>query len=473
MSDAELPKGWVWATLGDIASWGSGGTPKSGVTQFYGGDIPWVVSGDLNDEPIYSTTSTITTEGLDSSSAKWVPEGSVLIAMYGATIGKLAVTGRPLTTNQAVAFATPHKALIDKRFMFWYLRSQRDVLRKAGKGGAQPNISQTILKAWPIPVPPLAEQHRIVEAIEGHISRLDVAQSSLTVSARRSAKLLQRLASVAVAIDATTAHTTTLGAVASVVKNGIFISRPGSEPIGVPILRIGAVRPLRLDTTDIRYTGLQDNSEELSGSLLNAGDLLFTRYNGNPEYVGACAVVPDATGSLTYPDKLIRVVVDRQVVLPEYAALACSAGAARQYIRQRVKTTAGQAGISGRELKSVPLVLPSVEEQQRRVRQYQAAAEAIGMLQGGIERASIRSLHLRNALLHRAFSGQLVPQDPADEPASVPLGRIRTKREAQDDKPKRAVRRPRKTVTADAPPPPPASTTSSSPANAVQQELPL
>ena len=158
---------------------------------------------------------------------------------------------------------------------------------------------------------------------------------------------------------------TTLGELAISVRNGIFVSRPGSDPSGVPILRIGAVRSLRLDIDDIRYTGLTSDDPAIDGSLLRPGDLLFTRYNGNPEFVGACAIVPTEVGDLTYPDKLIRVVIDEQLALPSFVALACAGGASRSFIRSCVKTTAGQAGISGRDIRAVPIPLPPIGEQRR------------------------------------------------------------------------------------------------------------
>src|SRR5206468_2698975 len=112
-------------------------------------------------------------------------------------------------------------------------------------------------------------------------------------------------------------------------------------------------------------------------ALLAGGDLLYTRYNGNAELVGACAVVPGDAGALTYPDKLIRAVPDRQRVDPSFLALACTFGAGRQQIRSSVKTTAGQAGISGRDLKSVMIRVPELEIQRRVVSSMAARLEDI------------------------------------------------------------------------------------------------
>ena len=109
------------------------------------------------------------------SSAKLFPVGSVLVAMYGATIGKTAILGIPATTNQACASARCNDTL-DNKYLFYYLRSQKDSFIAKGKGGAQPNISQDIIKSHPIPLPPLAEQERIVEQIENLFAKLDEAK---------------------------------------------------------------------------------------------------------------------------------------------------------------------------------------------------------------------------------------------------------------------------------------------------------
>lgn len=156
-------------TLAEVAKWGSGGTPKAGTAAFYGGDIPWAVIGDLNDGDVFSTEKTITQLGLESSSAKLVDVGTILIAMYGS-IGKMGIARVPMATNQAIAFAVPNETLITSGYLYWYLVSQREVFLASGKGAAQQNISQTILKEWPIAVPPLEEQNRLVELIEDRLS---------------------------------------------------------------------------------------------------------------------------------------------------------------------------------------------------------------------------------------------------------------------------------------------------------------
>ena len=185
-----LPEGWKKLSLGEVAKWGSGGTPTAGNAKYYDGDIPWAIIGDLNDTVVSKTAKYITKLGLENSSAKMVPVGAILIAMYGS-IGKLGIAGIPMATNQAIAFAVPDESIVLAPYLFYYLRSQRELLLWNGKGATQQNISQTLLKSWEIPIPPLAEQHKIVELLEDHLSRLD-ASVSLADAMEKQSNVLRR-----------------------------------------------------------------------------------------------------------------------------------------------------------------------------------------------------------------------------------------------------------------------------------------
>lgn len=171
----KLPKNWCWTRMQEIAQWGSGGTPSRKVSEYYNGDISWVKTGELNDDYIFATEEHISQEAISHSSAKIYPPDTVVIAMYGATIGKVGILGIPAATNQACACAIV-KPSTDYKYLFYYAQSQKDDFIKKGKGGAQPNISQEIIKFHQFPLPPLAEQRRIVDRIESLFAKLDEAK---------------------------------------------------------------------------------------------------------------------------------------------------------------------------------------------------------------------------------------------------------------------------------------------------------
>jgi len=168
----DVPEGWVWTTLGEVGTWQSGGTPSRSNKTYYGGNIPWLKTGELNDGLISYIPESITEEAVANSSAKINPTGSVLIAMYGATIGKLGILTFPATTNQACCACIEFNAII-QLYLFYFLLSQRNEFIAKGGGGAQPNISKEIIVNTFIPLPPLSEQQRIVMEIEKWFALID------------------------------------------------------------------------------------------------------------------------------------------------------------------------------------------------------------------------------------------------------------------------------------------------------------
>ena len=171
-----IPEKWKWVKLENLGKWKSGGTPSRSHREYYeNGTIPWLKTGDLNDGVIKSVGEYITNSGLENSPAHINPAGSVLIAMYGATIGKVGILQFPCATNQACCACVLKENICDQWYLFYFLLSQRKNFIALGAGGAQPNISRTkIVNSW-IPLPPLEEQHRIVAKLNeliGSISQL-------------------------------------------------------------------------------------------------------------------------------------------------------------------------------------------------------------------------------------------------------------------------------------------------------------
>ena len=159
-----IPDSWAWCRMRAIGIWGAGSTPAKGNPNYYRGNVLWLRTGELNNSVVYDTEIKITQKALEECSLRMNKVGDVLIAMYGATIGKVAIVGKEMTTNQACCACTPIGVF--NWYLFYFLMASQQYFIKIGEGGAQPNISREKLISHLIPIPPIAEQMRIVEKLK-------------------------------------------------------------------------------------------------------------------------------------------------------------------------------------------------------------------------------------------------------------------------------------------------------------------
>lgn len=187
----KLPEGWVWCRLGDIFSTTSGGTPTKGNHRYWKGEITWYKSGELNDSYLkVESKEKITEIGLCESSATLFPTGTLLIAMYGATAGKLAILGREATTNQAVCGFYKNDNVLTQ-YLFDFLLSNRSKMIKESWGMSQPNISQTYLRNFYFPLPPFHEQEVIVEKTQALKQKCKALGDEIKTSEANAQMLMQ------------------------------------------------------------------------------------------------------------------------------------------------------------------------------------------------------------------------------------------------------------------------------------------
>jgi type I restriction enzyme, S subunit len=200
----------------------------------------------------------------------------------------------------------------------------------------------------------------------------------------------------------------TLGELLLGLRNGIFVSRPGSEKTSRPILRISAVRPMDLRNDDVRYVPESAEVSNADDWYVQKDDLLFTRYSGNPEFVAACARVRTELPNTLYPDKLIRGRVIPGLVDPGYLEAMVSAPQSRAVIRGLIKTTAGQVGISGRDIRSIPIPLAPYVEQVRIAATIEEQFSRLDAGNSSLRRAERNLKRARVAILDAAISGKLL-----------------------------------------------------------------
>ncbi|MCK8467823.1 restriction endonuclease subunit S [Microbacterium sp. KSW4-16] len=384
-------------TLGEIAEWGSGGTPKRAVAEYFGKGTPWLSIADLNDGLVTSAKESLTPAGIANSSAKIVPEGTIFVAMYGS-IGKLGIAGAEMATSQAIAFAKPEEKLVDTRFLFQYLLAQRPKLQNLGRGGTQMNIGQGDLKAWPIPLPQLPEQRRIASILD---------QADAIRTKRR--QVLAHLDSLAQAIFrdmfGDLSDTQPLSELVTEFRYGTS-SRSG--PTGNPTLRIPNIVSGGINHAEIKTVSVRDS--ELSRLVLRDNDLLFVRTNGNPDNVGRCAVftqsaVADAgygESPWIFASYLIRARL-RDGAAAAFVATFLTTPAGRKHLRDRSKTSAGQYNINIDGIGSVPV---PVSDRARQV-EFSARIEQLDSRRARLRAALAADNELFASLQSRAFRGEL------------------------------------------------------------------
>ena len=422
----KLPENWCWTRMQEIAQWGSGGTPSRKVSEYYNGDISWVKTGELNDDYIFETEEHITQEAISHSSAKIYPTDTVVIAMYGATIGKVGILGTPAATNQACACAIV-KPSTDYKYLFYYAQSQKDDFIKKGKGGAQPNISQEIIKFHQFPLPPLAEQHRIVDRIESLFAKLDEvkekAQAVVDSFETRKAAILHKAFTGELTAKWREEHgvgmeswkTHELAECFEIVSG--IQKTPARSPKDnpVPYLTVANVYRGRIDLSDIRY--FEVTSKEVEKLKLQDKDILIVEGNGSGNEIGRCAIWHNELPLCIHQNHIIRMRRKTADILPEYALHYLNSEAGKSIIRERSKTTAGLFNLSAGKIKTIPLPMASLDEQSEIIHLIDSLLEKEQWTKEAAEAVLDQIELMKKSILARAFRGELGTNDPSEESA--------------------------------------------------------
>lgn len=390
---------WLTVPIANFCKTGSGGTPsRAELTRYYGGHIPWVKSGELKDDVLNATEEHITNEALAESSAKLVPAGAVLVAMYGATVGKTSILGVEATTNQAICHLLPNKKVADARFVWYALRAKLLELLSRRVGGAQPNISQQIIRNTFVSLPPLSEQHRIVELLD----QADALRKKRALADERAARILPALFIKMFGDPATNPmewERNQLETVINETQYGTSV-KANTEGNGVVVLRMNNIDTAGyLNLRDLKYIVLQD--EELHRQRLEAGDILFNRTNSK-ELVGKTGLWHETMEAVA-ASYLIRVRVNRKRVLPEFVWAYMNTPFMKQMLFDKARRAIGMANINATELRSFPIIIPDIEVQ----RSFAAKLTNLNSLNERRTDAREKINQLFNTLLHRAFSGEL------------------------------------------------------------------
>ena len=350
----------MMARLGDLYQITSGGTPSRKQLDYYqDGTIPWVKTGDLKEKYLRATDEKITEIGLKNSSARIYPKDTVLIAMYGATIGASSILKIEAATNQACAAFVKRDDVIPE-YLYAFLESQQSRFIKDAVGGAQPNISAGYLKQIDMPLIPIEEQRRIAALLD-RVSdliakrRAQLDKLDLLVKAR----FVEMFGDPV--LNPMKWPEKPLENMADIVS-GITKGRKTKETelIEVPYMAVSNVKDGYIDWTTVKT--ILATKAEIEQYRLLPDDVLMTE-GGDPDKLGRGAIIQQPLENCIHQNHIFRVRLNENILLPSYFAEFLQHQKAKQYFLKCAKQTTGIASINMRQLKGLPTLVPPLEIQ--------------------------------------------------------------------------------------------------------------
>lgn len=411
---SDLPSGWEWTTLGEIGAYLNGrGFKKS----------EWSDTG----RPI------IRIQNLTGSGARFnhyegeaeerhtVRDGDLLVS-WAATLGVYVWRGPEAVLNQHIFKV---ESFVHRGFLRWLLEHVLADLQRQTHGSGMVHITKGRFDSNTVPLPPLAEQERIVAAIEEHLSRLDAAEELLAAAEER-VTVLARVGARRL-FESQSWPWTTLGAIAE-VKGGVTKDakrQTDASFVEVPYLRVANVQRGRLELDEV--TTIRVPPEQAEALRLEPGDVLLNE-GGDRDKLGRGWVWEGQIEDCIHQNHVFRARLSGKFD-PYFVSIHANSWGQAWFDRHGRQTT-NLASINLRTLKQLPVPAPSRDVQERLVDKVRRLDEARERLLGSIKHAQARACALRGSVLAAAFWGRLVPQNPDEEPASVLLDRIRTNRAA-------------------------------------------
>lgn len=473
-----LPPGWAWTTLGEVGRVTSGGTPAASDETNFGGEIAWVTPADLTGytrKHISQGRRNLSEKGYGASSATLVEAGTILFSSR-APIGYVAIAENSISTNQGFKNLTPFAGIFPD-YVYHYLKSAKRLAESHASGTTFLELSGAKFAALPLPLPPLPEQRRIVARVEELFSKLDAGTAELKRTQVLLKRYRQSLLHAAVTGElsrdwrAANPATETGGELlarileerrerwaqsgkkgqykepqapdtaglpelptgwvwasveqlmAAPIINGLSV-KGSDEPPGVAALKLSAMTENGFDFGKVRYLPVEPSA--VDDLFLESGDFFVSRGNGTLRLVGRGTVAQEAPFPVIFPDTMMRLRFLQP--LTEWVKTLWPGPLVRRQIEAGAKTTAGIWKISQPQLAGVVLPLPPLPEQTYIVSEVERRLSVLDNLEATVAAELKRAEATRQSVLHRAFTGGLVPQDPADEPASTLLERIQAEK---------------------------------------------
>lgn len=433
---SELPKGWVSVFLNEVAvAIHGGGTPSKNIAEYFSGDVPFMTVKDMKTFRPSDTQDKISEAALQSCSSKLIPAGTPIVCTRMG-LGKIVILSFATAINQDLKAVFLEQDLIDNEyFNFWY-RSAFKKINAMGAGTTVKGITLKQLQGLQIPLPPLAEQVHIAKKLDELLTQVDILKARIDAIPALLKHFRQSVLAAAVSGRLTEAwrfqrnhleqaySIVQLSSVTSKISDGEHLTPPMTES-GVPLLSAKDVKTNHLKFDQCRYVSREVAEKALSRCNPTRNDILIVSRGAT---VGRThRVRTDREFCLMGSVLLIR--PSPESIIPEYLEISFTSAEGQQQLIETSGSSAQQA-IYIRDVKNFSLSLPSLEEQTEIVRRVEQLFAFTDQLEAKVTSAKSRIDHLTQSILAKALRGELVPQDPNDEPASMLLERIKTQRAA-------------------------------------------
>ncbi len=372
--EIEIPENWILENLSNLdVMTSSGGTPDRENKIYYAGDNIWIKSGELKDDFIFNSEEKITNDALKNSSAKIFPKNTVLVAMYGATIGKTGILGKDGSTNQAICGILPNSKFIPI-FLQQFLLLRRNLLVSFGMGAGQPNISQDLIKNFKYLVPPLSEQTKIASILFNVDSLISIYSDILKTTNHLKTGLIQQLLVKGIGHKKFKKVKTLFGKYEEIPDSWKYvklIEKCSKKPdYGASVSAIEKDTKLYryIRITDLNHDGsLRDKEwksiydDNAKNYILNDGDILFARTGAT---VGKTFLYKKNYGKCAFAGYLIRFVLDPNHLIPEFLFYFTHSTSYLKWLRS-IQTWGVQPNVNAEQYSNMRLFLPPLYEQQK------------------------------------------------------------------------------------------------------------
>lgn len=429
MKDKHLPINWITIKLENIAQIQSGGTPSRSVSSYWGGNVPWIKISDIKDRYIKEAEEYITEEGVNNSSAKVFKKGTVLFSIF-ATIGKVGILDIDAATNQAIVGIVPDKDL-DKVYLMYVLKNLSHQIAEQGKGIAQKNINISILKKTLIPLPPLAEQKRIADKLDVLFGQLNIVQKAIERIPELIKNFRQQILSSAVTGKLTeewrkgknlAGWKTELASVCcDKVQSGGTPKGGNFTESGIPFLKVYNIVHNKIDfEREPQYVSHDMHNSQIKKSITLPGDVIMNIV-GPP--LNKVAIIPNS-----YPEwninQAITLFRPKNYLNNKFLYYFFCEGTPVNGIINQTRGVVGQINISLTQCRNFIIHIPPIEEQKEIVRRIDSIFKKLETIEQQYNALKSKIEKLPQALLNKAFSGELVEHLPSDGDAETLLKEI-------------------------------------------------